>query len=569
MRKELVKFVAVLLLPAASAMSADIEVSSTIDGVTVFPVGAEIERITRLHLESGSHTLIFRDLPRTADARSIRVEGKATGPLDIGSVDTRIVEVPSIDPASAESARRKLEEDIEKLEDERQTYQSEIEVAEAQKQFAANLTKLPTHGYAGAAAGQPAREDWQQISALIASQVGTAEKAIHAARLKIRTVERKLDDLRKRLAAEAPKILQRTEVKVSVNAKAEMDADLVVRYQVRNAAWRPYYDARLATGSRTTAPSLTIARRGTITQTTGEPWKNVRLALSTTRPAAGTAAPILGSVTVDFEPERPASPRDRFRISGRTDAEALRSAQAPAAGVAAQPKLAEEALAPPPMQDATTTMSEAEMSTFQAVFRVQGRTTVAETGEAKRVSVDEATIEPQLKVQTVPRIDQRAFLYAKFDVPKIAPYLPGPVALFRDSTFIGNGRLPQLAPGEDHELGFGTDDAVRVRFAVVKESRGESGLISSQLTDERNFRITMKNLHERPISYAVVDHVPVSLNDDIRVETTMRPQPAKRELDDRRGVIAWEGSLTPGSEHNIELGYRIVWPAGKRIIHRR
>ena len=38
-------------------------------------------------------------------------------------------------------------------------------------------------------------------------------------------------------------------------AGAQLDADLTVRYQVRNAAWLPRYDARLATGSKTAARS--------------------------------------------------------------------------------------------------------------------------------------------------------------------------------------------------------------------------------------------------------------------------------------------------------------------------
>ena len=51
------------------------------------------------------------------------------------------------------------------------------------------------------------------------------------------------------------------------------------------------------------------------------------------------------------------------------------------------------------------------------------------------------------------------------------PILPGQVSLFRDGTFVGNGRLPLLSPGEEHELGFGVDDAVRV---TPRHRRGEA-----------------------------------------------------------------------------------------------
>ena len=50
-------------------------------------------------------------------------------------------------------------------------------------------------------------------------------------------------------------------------------------------------------------------------------------------------------------------------------------------------------------------------------------------------------------MRTVPRRAALAYLYASLTLPKDAPYLAGQVALFRDNTFVGNGRLPDLAQG--------------------------------------------------------------------------------------------------------------------------
>src|SRR5204862_6540401 len=108
--------------------------------------------------------------------------------------------------------------------------------------------------------------------------------------------------------------------------------------------------------------------------------------------------------------------------------------------------------------------------------------------------------------------------FAKVTSARGTPLLPGQVSLFRDSTFGGNGRRPLLAPGDEHELGFGVDDAVRVRHAIAEEKRAESGIITSSKTDTRSDRITVKNLHERPIPITVIDQIPVSQNADIKVE---------------------------------------------------
>lgn len=205
---------------------------------------------------------------------------------------------------------------------------------------------------------------------------------------------------------------------------------------------------------------------------------------------------------------------------------------------------------------------------FQAVYGIAGRISVPATGEAKRVQIDATQLDPALVVRTVPRKDAKGFLYAKAALAKGSPVLPGTVSLFRDGTYVGNGRLPLLPSGEEYELGFGADDNVRVKYAVLEDKRGESGLISSSKTDERSWRISVKNLHARAMPLSVLDQIPVSQNQDIKVELTGRTPPSKRDVDDKRGVIAWDFELKPEEEKVIEFGYRATWPGAKRIQYR-
>jgi uncharacterized protein (TIGR02231 family) len=168
----------------------------------------------------------------------------------------------------------------------------------------------------------------------------------------------------------------------------------------------------------------------------------------------------------------------------------------------------------------------------------------------------------------VPKVDPKAYLYAKFALPKGSPLLPGAVSLFRDGTFVGTGRLPILSPGEEHELGFGIDDLVRVRHAISEETRGETGLISTSRTDNRNFIISVKSMHERPVALVVIDQVPVAANQDIKVELTGKA-PTKQNVDDKRGIVVWESKLEPDQEQSIAFGYRVSWPSAKGVVYRQ
>ena len=166
------------------AVAADVKGTSRIESVVVFPQGAEITRSAKIKLEAGEHAILLNDLPGQAIPGSIRVEGKSTGKLEIGSVDVRRTFVTSGDPAVAQSNRKRLEDEIEALKDQRASQDDAIKAAEAQKGFLDNLAKLPSVPAPALSAG--AREDWGQIFNVIGTRSTESAKTITEARLKQR-----------------------------------------------------------------------------------------------------------------------------------------------------------------------------------------------------------------------------------------------------------------------------------------------------------------------------------------------------------------------------------------------
>ena len=556
---------AVIALTTTPLAAADIAGTSTITAVTVFSRGAEVTRAAQLKIEPGEHVIVFKDLPAQAIEGSIRIEGRSTGRLDIGSVDTRRVEIPRLDPAVSKSERRRLEEAIERLQDERGLIAAEVEAAEAQKRFIEGLVALPSRPAAKTGETAEKREEWGDIFTLIGSRLAEAEKARLAAGLKVRELDHRITDLERALSDLAPVEDARTEVRVNVTAAAALEANLLLRYQVPAASWQSLYDARLMTGARNIAPSLALIRRAAVQQRSGEDWRDVALTLSTARPTNGASAPSLDTTTVDFVPEAPPPRPVASAPSPAAQATRERRSGPDASSTPAEAGAAEK------RQDEEFAVGEqqanADISTSR--FDIPGRTTILATGEVKRVLIDQATVEPALVVRTVPRLRPQAYLYAKLAAPKTSAYLPGSIALFRDGTYVGTGRLPLMAPGQEQEIGFGADDSVRVRYATVEDKRGETGLISSQQTDTRAYRISVKNLHERAIAISVQDNIPTSRHQDIKVELTGKTPPTRRDVDDKRGVLAWEALIQPDEERQIEFGFRVSWPAGKRVIYGR
>ena len=540
--------VVVAALAAMPVRAADVDASSAVDAVTVYPDGASVTRLITLDLPAGDNSAVLKDFPLTLDPSSLRVEGEAGAKLTIGAIDAK-------PPRAAPPVNLpELDKRIEALKDQRADLQGAINAAVARRKFAERFAEASPAGIGDKGEARPIAE-WRTAFAAVAEEVATADSAIRDAERKQRELDREIARLESDRSQKPPSKL---EVRIEVAAAAATKATLRVTYAVRNARWTPLYDARLDTGAKDRKPALELVRRAEITQNTGEDWSNVALSVSTVRTARGGRAPDLNSLIVQYPPP----PRASASAGGALDASRplLRSAPAP------MQKLAEPAS--PASERADEQQASAEVGSFQVVFKIPGRVSLGASEGAKSLRVASANIAPDLMVRAVPVLDPTAFLEASFKQNEDAPLLPGRVAIYRDGVFVG--RTPMAAAGKDEtvRLGFGADDKIKIERTVVKRNEGSAGLIvTTSKTDERSFKTTIRNGHDFPIRIAIEDQLPVSENEDILVE--MLPSttpPTTTNLRDKRGVLEWAFEAKAGEVRDIGFAWRVRWPKDKGVV---
>src|SRR5882724_1872731 len=369
-----------LVLVAASAgapvQAAELNATSAVDAVTVYPDGASVTRIIAVDLAAGDTTLVARDFPLGLDASSLRVEGEAATKIVIGAIDAKPpraappVNLPEIDKR------------IEALKDERVNLDGAVAAANARRKFAERFAEASPAGLGEKGEARPIAE-WRTAFAAISEEVAAADAAIREVERKQRDIDREIARLEADRAAKPPSKL---EVRIDLAATAPAHATLKVTYAVRHARWTPLYDARLDTGAKDRKPALELIRRADITQITGEDWSNIALAVSTVRMARGGSAPDLNSLIVQY-PSPPPSPHPLGSVS-----DSYRQRAVTAAAPAAEPmeKKAEE-------QQASV-----EVSAFQVTFKIPGRVSVGTNEGAKALRISTATIAPDLAVRAAP-----------------------------------------------------------------------------------------------------------------------------------------------------------------------
>src|SRR5690349_7456399 len=152
--------VLVSALAALPARAADVDASSAIDAVTVYPDGASVTRVITLDLPSGDNTLVAKDFPLTLDPSSLRVEGEAGTKLAIGAIDARPprqvapVNLPEIDRCT------------EALRDQRADLDGAISAAEARRKFAERFAQASPAGLGDKGEARPL-DEWRAAFAAV------------------------------------------------------------------------------------------------------------------------------------------------------------------------------------------------------------------------------------------------------------------------------------------------------------------------------------------------------------------------------------------------------------------
>ena len=567
--KQLLKFGLLLGLIGQPTLlqAAELKSRSSITSVTVFPQGAQITREFSVDIPVGSHEVILNDLPANLQARSLRVEGAGPQALEIGTIDHKVVTIP-LDQQTNKALLDQLQTQLDQLRDQKQAVRAEIEAAELQKKLLNEMTMIPSRQMGdGRDAGlQDVTGQYTNLYTMMGEKFIEAQNKIVQTGVKLRAIEKEMNNVRQRLAEQPKGKKQATRLVVNLTAANQGKAQFKVHYQISSAGWRPLYEARLNTNAGNKA-KLDLVRRASVFQTTSEDWNNVVLTLSTTNPTGRTQAPGLAPLFVDFRPDPKPLPQGGLmdmmeEQSDRARAQFKESRSLKQKSGRLVKTMAMEAPARP-------RRAQVSFGTYQMTFKVVEPTTVKRDGERKKVFLDEISVAPKVTLFAVPKKERRAYLHGSFTNNTQAAILAGQMSLFRDGVYIGRSHLKAVEPGQKVEIGFGVDPKVNVKWVRLDRVKGETGLISTSNSDVHRYKITLTNGHKMAMPVTILDQMPYANQESLQISLlNANPKPSRKNVEDKKGVMAWDLVAQPNKPITIDFGYQLVWPKDKKITLR-
>ena len=530
------------------AVADTITAPSQVDQVTLYNWGATVSRTIEFTAAAGVHQIIVPDLPSYTTADSLRVAG--SGGLIIGAVSlstdrlpaTAEVKSPAVLAAEAEIER--LEAVLRDRDTAIVSVRLAIEAANEQVAFLRSLGQ----GVGADTLTPQTLEQLRALSQMVGSEVLAARQAALAAETAAQGLERDrvTDQDALNLAYQALAALQATPadfaaLMMTVETTGG-DGQIVVTTQTDQASWYPVYDLRLTTSDTTgDAPALTIDRGVVIAQYSGEDWLGVDLTLSTARPSGQSSPSILYPWLRRIEEE--ADIPLASDMSGGFVAEAT---EAPVMVVEPDGSL--------------TRGMDMGMIGQTVVYHYGPLVDIRDGVDALRLKLDTIELAATARATAVPARDLVGYLVAEFENTTTETILPGTAQLFLDGALTGSAQLPLVATGDLTELGFGALDGLILSRTVPNRQEGEAGIITSsnQINEEVVLRI--ENLTGKSWPLRVIDQVPYSEQQDLEISYSTAPPATITDLDDQRGILAWDMQIGVGETREIQVQSRLNWP---------
>ncbi|MEZ0065998.1 uncharacterized protein (TIGR02231 family) [Streptacidiphilus sp. MAP12-20] len=532
-----------------------------VTAATLLEDRAELTRTARLGaLPPGVHRLRLGPVTPLAVDRSLRGEltagpnGRTPGRvLELRVVRRWTAEPPASavggPPPDASEVERRVHDLSEQLR------RAELELARRESRVAVLdqlLTELQREITEGAGAGESRPETWAEGLDRAEAEQETQAELLRDARFRRARLKQELIEaqLAWENAEDRPMVLTaHLEAAVEIADAAESHAaevELTVRHLVPCALWRPAYRATLDEGE---APQLLLERDAFLWQRTGEPWTDVRITLSTARPARAAAPPYLPQDVIVL--------RDRSAEERRTIEVDLREVEIPDLGPEA---FGDDGTTPAPALSALPGVDDGGEARRLVVPEP---VTVPSDGRAHRVALGRTGAAATLELSSVPELSPLVVRTARFRNTSGQVLLSGPVDLVRGSGFVGRGELRFTAADAPAELCFGSEDTFRV-VRTITETRGAgtlTGAITGRSVRSRAVGISLSRFAPAdagPVRVVLRERIPVSEVAAVEVRVDKDRTVPPPDAVDADGIVRWELTLAPDERRSLLLRYDIL-----------
>lgn len=502
------------------------QVRANLKSVKIYINNAELNHSLETELTKGYQTLIIENISSGIVENSIRT--KFENSVKILSVKKRNDFIGEIKKSSE---WLKLEDDLKKLEKDRQALNIKMDVLRAQENLITSMNKSVNEV-------NTVKIDnlllyYSQKLPAIYNERANLSLTINEKNQEIDKVVKQLNEYKS--ANNSPK--KTIEIYLFSERTGKFSGEL--SYLTNNAGWLPTYNVYV---DKIGEPAK-INLNASVHQNTGLEWKNTELFISTYSPAYADK-PELEPWYLYFEmPQMAPAAMYLKKENVRVVNEEMAAGNATAEYDVAAPETIEF------------------QTSFAYEFNPKINIVIPSDGKNYTIPLKEQSLNAEFEYYAAPRISNSVHLISRFINWRNIFFLPGEASVFFENSFTNNIYINPETDRDTLELSLGIDKAIFVERKSLSEFT-ETKFLSNNIERFFDYEILIKNNKKENINIKIQENYPVSQHENIIVELI----DIQNALNDKsRGILTWTGVIKPASPHKIHIKYSVKYPGDKNI----
>ncbi len=545
--KKTITIITCLILLTSHAFAEEIKTNSIIKKVMLYPGSARITRQTTIDLSQGTHKIVFSDIIPTLNQNTITVS--AEGSSEALILGANLKHIQAIEEVN--QRQQDLLSKIEKINDSLIDEQNILNILEKENKYLESIrlfagTQIPKD----LVTTMPSAENLAATNQFLTNNLTRVLTKTTQTNRKIRSLKKELN----RLNREFGQISQNTKkwtqsIIVDVDVKTAGNLTVDVSYLVYNAKWLPRYDARTNLNKN----EIELIAFGLVNQNTGEDWKNIKLTLSTAEPTLYGRMPEVSPWIIN-----PIAPR-RQRVQKNKTMYARNDMMD---GILAfsEKSISEDK----ELRKTKTAFAGSIKKGLSVIYELPTPATILSDGSENKLPISSQILKATFSYFTYPKAQQLAYLNSKVTNSKDLQLLSGPVNLFLEGDYIGESHLDEVAPLETFDLYLGVDDNVKIKREQLSKKIDDlliGGIAAPNKKTTVEYKITCENYKDKPITLNILEPMPTSGNDRIKIKTLKNSdKPTTKKWKDKKGVWLYALTLKPKAKKEITYSFVIDHP---------
>lgn len=189
-----------------------------------------------------------------------------------------------------------------------------------------------------------------------------------------------------------------------------------------------------------------------------------------------------------------------------------------------------------------------------------GRQTIPSESKIKVVYLKSKEIQANYVYKTIPRLDDKVYLYAEITDWGRLGLLSGKTNLFYSNIFVGEAQIDANKTDDTLSISLGPDRNIIMSRTLTDETQNTPNIGSNSVVQA--YKIELKSMKSYPVNVRIQDQIPVAIHDNFSVQVL---EEGGGKVDKKTGIITWNFVLEPHEKSVTTFKFLVKYPRGVRV----